>query len=378
MLRWRGLVCGLVLLCAGAWCAAANDHKKAADPERPVDTGFLNRKVTVRGATYKYMVYVPEDYDPHRKWPVILFLHGMAERGSDGEAETNIGLPAAIRNHPERWPFLVVMPQVPYSHHYWPDADMMAMAMAALEASEREFHGDPDHVYLCGISLGGFGAWEIAKTYPGRWAAMVTVAGGIRWDWVPNGRMGDPHLADSYVAAVGRTPVWLFHGAEDHTVSASQSEEMYDALKAAGGHVRFWEYERIGHASWDRAFAEPELPRWLMAHALHDVPTEAPYAERRLVPIHPVPAKVDAELYEAYVGEYSGYGSVRFWVTREGDRIILHQRSRLDVLLPENATTYFFESGGPTRVIFDKDATGKVMGLTYRDDRHEETFQKTR
>jgi poly(3-hydroxybutyrate) depolymerase len=358
--------------------AKATKDKPAREALREPDTGFLNRRVNVHGTSYKYMVYVPEGYDPARKWPVILFLHGMGERGSDGEAETNIGLPAAIRNHPERWPFVVVMPQVPYSHHYWPDADMMAMAVGALDASEREFHGDTDHTYLCGISLGGFGSWEIAKAYPGRWAAIVPVAGGIRWDWAPNGRLGDPHLADGYVAAVGKTPVWIFHGSEDHTVSPAQSEEMYDALKAAGGHVRFWEYERVGHASWDRTFAEPELPRWLLAHALHDVPTETPYAERRLVPIHPVPAKVDANIYESYVGEYSAYGSVRFWVTHEGDRMELHQSSSLNVLLPENATTYFYESGGPTRFIFQRDASGKVTSLIYRDDRHEEVFQKTR
>jgi poly(3-hydroxybutyrate) depolymerase len=337
--------------------AYAADKKPAREPERMVDTGFLNRKVIVHGTSYKYMVYVPEGYDPARKWPVILFLHGMGERGADGEAETNIGLPAAIRNHPERWPFLVVMPQVPYNHHYWPDPDMMAMAIGALDASSKEFHGDPDHTYLCGISLGGFGAWEIAKAYPGRWAAIVPVAGGIRWDWAPNGRLGDPHLADGYVAAVGKTPVWIFHGADDHTVSPAQGEEMYEALKA---------------------FAEPDLPKWLLAHALHDVPTETPYAERKLVPIHPVPAKVDASIYESYVGEYSAYGSVRFWVTHEGDRMELHQSSSLNVLLPENATTYFYESGGPTRFIFQRDASGKVTSLIYRDDRHEEVFQKTR
>jgi acetyl esterase/lipase len=366
----------LALLLPASLPAAKQD--KHPEPERPADTGFLNRKVTLHGATYRYMVYLPEDYDPHRKWPVILFLHGMGERGSDGESETNIGLPAALRNHPERWPFVVVMPQVPYSHHYWPDPDMMAMAMAELDASSREFHGDPDRTCLAGISLGGFGAWELAKTYPARWAAIVTVAGGIRWDWVPNGRMGDPHLADGYVTAVGKTPVWIFHGADDHTVSPSQSEEMYDALKAGGGHVRFWEYERVGHASWDRAFAEPELPRWLLAHALHEVATSSPYAEKRLVPIHPVPARVDPNLYEQYAGEYSAYGSVRFWVTHDGDRLELHQKSSLNVLLPESASTYFFESGGPTRFVFNRDSSGRVVSLTYRDDRHEEVFEKTR
>ncbi len=362
------LCCVLLLACTAL----------AARPERQEDTGFLNRKVVSRGVTYRYMVYVPQDYDPKKKWPVILFLHGLGERGADGETETNIGLPAAIRNHPERWPFLVVMPQVPYNHHYWPDPDMMAMAMAALDATEREFHGDPEHTYLAGISLGGFGTWEIAKTYPNRFAAIVPVCGGIRWDWVAGGRHQDPNLPQQYVNAIGHTPVWMFHGADDPVVSPAQSEEMYEAFKNSGGHVRFWLYERVGHPSWDRAFAEPELPRWLLNHSLEEVPKQPAYAERRVVPIHPVPAHVDPGQYDAYAGEYGQNGSVKFWITRDADRLLMHQRSTVNILLPESANTFFLESGGTVRIFFQKDATGKVTALTYRDDRHEETFQRMR
>jgi hypothetical protein len=97
-----------------------------------------------------------------------------------------------------------------------------------------------------------------------------------------------------------------------------------------------------------------------------------------MVPIHPVPVKVDPEIIEAYTGEYSAYGAVRFWVTREGAQLTLHQKTSLNVLLAESPSSYFFENGGPNRVIFQKDATGKVTGLIYRDDRHEELFPKTR
>ena len=110
---------------------------------RQQDTGFLNRSITVNGTVYHYDVYLPMDWTPKQKWPVILFLHGSGERGSDGLDETQVGLPNALRSHYERWPFVVVMPQVPYSHHHWTDPDIMAMAMAALNAEVKEFHGDP-------------------------------------------------------------------------------------------------------------------------------------------------------------------------------------------------------------------------------------------
>ena len=157
------------------------DHPAVTDPKResprPVirsqDTGFLNRVILLNGVSYRYVVYLPLEYDPHRAWPTILFLHGSGERGSDGMDETQVGLPNAIRAHPERWPFVVVMPQVPYNHHHWTDSDMMQMAMAALDAEMKEFHCDPERVYLTGLSLGGYGVWEIAKDNPNRFAALV-------------------------------------------------------------------------------------------------------------------------------------------------------------------------------------------------------------
>ena len=145
---------------------------------RPQDTGFLNRSITSNGTVYHYSVYLPTNWSPKQKWPVILFLHGSGERGSDGLDETQVGLPNALRSHNELWPFVVVMPQVPYNHRHWTDPDIMAMAMGALHAEVKEFHGDPQRLYLTGMSLGGYGVWEIAKDYPGQFAAIAPVCGG--------------------------------------------------------------------------------------------------------------------------------------------------------------------------------------------------------
>ncbi len=149
--------CWLGRLAAPVWGAA-----------RRQDTGFLNRSLKYRGVLRRYVVYLPENWDRNQRWPVILFLHGSGERGSEGLDEMQIGLPQAIRLHPERWPFVVVMPQVPFGHRHWTDPEMMGMAMAALQAEVTEFHGDPDRLYLTGLSLGGYGVWEMAKAYPHR------------------------------------------------------------------------------------------------------------------------------------------------------------------------------------------------------------------
>ena len=111
----------------------------------------------------------------------------------------------AVRNHPDRWPFIVVMPQVPFSHHHWTDPDMMQMAMAELDASIKEFRGDPQRIYLTGLSLGGYGTWEIAKNWPHKFAAIVPVCGGVFWSYAPD-RWRNTDLPEEYAHAIGRTP----------------------------------------------------------------------------------------------------------------------------------------------------------------------------
>ncbi|HZZ37840.1 MAG TPA: prolyl oligopeptidase family serine peptidase [Acidobacteriaceae bacterium] len=358
----------ILFLAAPVWGAA-----------RRQDTGFLNRTLNYEGAVRRYVVYLPENWDRSQRWPVILFLHGSGERGSEGLDETQIGLPQAIRLHPERWPFVVVMPQVPFNHHHWTDSEMMGVAMAALKAEVKEFYGDPDRVTLTGLSLGGYGVWEMARAYPHRFAALVPVCGGVFWSYQPERWREANTLPAEYARAVGRTPVWMFHGSDDPIVSPRQSRLLYEALKAERGDVRFWEYAGIKHNVWDRAYAEPQLPRWLLAQRLSAIPRLSPAAEQILVPIHPVPAKVDPGMYSAYVGEYEDQGEVVATVFRLGDRLFARNPiGDVAELLPESATTFFYPTGGTRRLTFERDTEGRVTGIRFRDDRHEEFWERKR
>src|SRR4051812_32801260 len=166
---------------------AAEARNRAAPPAPPVqETGFLNRRVDVSGVTYRFQIYLPEDFrrDDHKTWPIILFLHGRGERGSEGMFQTQIGLPLAVRDHPERWPFIIVMPQCIFPN-FWTDDVMLDMAMAALEQEAAEFHADPARTYLPGFSMGGYGAWEPAPLNPRRWAAIAIASGGPFWSYAP-------------------------------------------------------------------------------------------------------------------------------------------------------------------------------------------------
>jgi predicted peptidase len=106
---------------------------------RKRDTGFLDRTVTVSGEVYRYQVYVPQNFDSKKKWPVILFLHGVGERGNDGVLPTDVGIAHAIRLNASRFPFIIVIPQC-RNDKRWIHPDMQAQALAALEQSIKEFH----------------------------------------------------------------------------------------------------------------------------------------------------------------------------------------------------------------------------------------------
>ena len=241
---------------------------------RKRETGFLNRTIAVGGEDYRYQVYVPRDFDPKRKWPVILFLHGVGERGDDGLQQTDLGIAHAIRADPARFPFLVVMPQCRKDRR-WINVDMQSQALAALESVIREFHGDRQRLYLTGLSMGGYGTWDLAAKSRAKFAAYVPICGGIYGPQkVPEAHVslaGDPSVPDPYAETarrIGATPVWIFHGDADNTVPVEESRKMAAALRAMNANVRYTEYMGIGHNAWDKAYAEPDLVPWLLAQRL--------------------------------------------------------------------------------------------------------------
>lgn len=228
------------------------------------ETGFLNRTVKVGDASHRYQVYLPENYSKSQRWPVVLFLHGAGERGSDGLKQTDTGIGKAIRIHRDRFPAVIVMPQA-LTDHWWAGEKMSAVALAALDKSMKEFKGDPDRVYLTGLSMGGYGSWYLAEKYPQRWAAVAPICGGIRPPSTGRGRLPDPG-EEGYARAADAAkalPIWLFHGGADNVVPPEESRKMNELLKARGANVRYTEYPGVGHNSWDRAYAEADFAKWL-------------------------------------------------------------------------------------------------------------------
>lgn len=235
------------------------------------ETGFLNRSVTVDGTEYRYQVYIPREYDRRNLWPVILFLHGGGEYGSDGMRQTNIGLAPAIRRNPERFPAIIVFPQAKADNTPGWHLEGGKAAMAALDKSIKEFRGDANRVYLTGLSAGGNGSWYLASHHPERFAAAVIVCG---WIFKFKGRSTPveyppvaPNETDSYgyvAARVARIPIWIFHGDADDVVPPDESRKMFAALKKVGADVQYTELPKVNHNAWDPAYSRADVIEWML------------------------------------------------------------------------------------------------------------------
>ena len=231
---------------------------------KKTETGFLDRTVTVAGTQYKYQVFVPDNWTKKKKWPVILFLHGAGERADDGLLQTQVGIGSAIRRYRDRFPAIVVMPQC-RKDVFWANT-MADVAMAALEHAQKEFHGDATRTYLTGLSMGGYGTWYLGGKYPGKFAALVPICGGILVPDKARAQSADDNSPYTEAAEkIGKTPVWIFHGGDDPVVPVTESRRMNEAMKALGGEVHYTEYPGVDHNSWDKAYAEPELLPWMLS-----------------------------------------------------------------------------------------------------------------
>lgn len=228
------------------WLAACAHVGKEAPTSPGLHAEAFSRKIT-KTVGYRYALYLPNGYDkdPAKRWPLIIFLHGIGERGNDLALLQVNGIPRKIADG-ESFPFIIAAPQCPDNDWWSPDT-----INALLDELIERHRVDEDRVYLTGLSMGGFGTWSTAAQYPGRFAAIAPICGG-----------GNAFMANN----LKHTPTWAFHGAKDETVPIKRSQEMVDALKACGGEVKFTVYPEAGHDSWSMAYNTPELYQWFLQH----------------------------------------------------------------------------------------------------------------
>lgn len=202
-------------------------------------------------AALRYLLYRPEAAPGNggERRPLLLFLHGAGERGDGLERVKLQGLPRLLGEGLEL-PAFVLAPQCP-GGRWWPEPGLVGALGALLDEAERALPVDPERLLVTGISMGGFGTWALALAQPRRFAALAPVCGG-----------GEPGRA----CEIAHVPQWVFHGGRDDVVPVEYSEEMVRALERCGAaDLRFTVYPELAHNSWDAAYGEEELFRWLLA-----------------------------------------------------------------------------------------------------------------
>jgi predicted peptidase len=226
-----------------------------------VSTGFLFSSLKLDGREIKYTVYVPRAYDPSRAWPLILFLHGSGESGTDGSRQLAQGLPHELVWNSDLWPFIVIIPQKPSQDAEWEQYEPELMTILA--QVRQEYSVDPARLVLTGLSQGGHGAWVLGARHPELWAAVVSVCGYGPARQNQPGVFNGTHA--ELAGKIKALPVWAFHGEADDVVPVEETRAMVEALKAAGSKPRATFYPGVGHGCWERAYGDTELPGWLLA-----------------------------------------------------------------------------------------------------------------
>lgn len=253
-------------LLLGVVCALAVRAEEAAVP-----TGFLNKTVDVEGGPRKFVVYVPRDYSADKAWPMIVFLHGAGERGDDGLIQSEVGLGNAIRRHESWFPAIVVMPQCP-TGKFWDSA--LPAIEGAIKQTETEYKIDADRVYLTGLSMGGYMTWIWGALKTDTFAALMPICGGgnlldIQSLLGAEKTAVDFGTLEDRVKKLAQMPIWAFHGAKDSVVPPARSQQMVRVVKEAGGNVKYTEFPKDDHNSWDSAYGDPETINWLLAQKRH-------------------------------------------------------------------------------------------------------------
>lgn len=209
-----------------------------------------------RGGELKYLLYLPKDYAAKKNehWPLMLFLHGAGERGTDVQRVAIHG-PMSLVKRGTNFPFIIVAPQCPDNQRWDTEA-----LMQLLEHVTAQHAVDTNRIYLTGLSMGGYGTWSLGLKYPEKFAAIAPICGG--------GNIIDMVLAGpEHEAALRALPIWAFHGAKDPVVPLAESERMVNYLKTRAQHpdVKLTVYPEAEHNSWTEAYNNPKFYEWLLA-----------------------------------------------------------------------------------------------------------------
>lgn len=226
-------------------CGGSSAHISSVNARAKQGTGF--QTIQLEGHNRKFGVFLPLNYTPAKKWPTLVFLHGIGETGNNGQSCMNVGLGPEIAKRADTFPFIVIFPQTSGG---WRGVNDDKVAIDALEQAKRQFAVDPDRVIVTGLSSGGYGAWRLAALYRDKFAAAVPMCG---------------YAFDEGVPKLTTIPIWCWHNSGDWAVPSGGSKRMVEKINAAGGNARLTVPNAGGHDVWVAAYDHAPLYQWMLA-----------------------------------------------------------------------------------------------------------------
>lgn len=262
---------GIGVLACWAVCFSTPASSQAQENTKPEDKTVVEDPeklfeprefVGAHGETLRYRLLKPSPYNADREYPLVIFLHGAGERGSDNKGQLKHGMAEFCKTKwREKYPCYVLAPQCPEGEKWvdvdWsaPSSDLPAKASKSMEllfeladTMVEDSAVNDNRIYITGLSMGGYGTWDAIARRPSFFAAAIPICGG-----------GDPKTAPRFA----RLPLWCFHGDQDRAVPVKRSREMIEALQEAGGSPKYTEYAGVGHDSWTQTYANAEVLEWL-------------------------------------------------------------------------------------------------------------------
>jgi predicted esterase len=286
----------------------------------------------------RYLLYMPEGYDSDtsKQWPLMLFLHGSGESGTDVQ-KVKVNGPPMLVEQGKKYPFILVSPQAD-GRIGWDPIELYDL----LTDLKKRYRVDKDRVYLTGLSMGGYGSWKLAAQFPQEFAAVIPICGG-----------GDTSTA----WRLRNIPVWAFHGAKDDVVLPKQSEDMIVAVRKTNPTARLTIYPEVKHDSWTKAYNTDSLYEWMLS-------------KRRFVykekPVSP-------EILSTLAGTYVNKTDTLYITANAGKLLVKTNRNNSVTLRSVSEKLFFIEEELPVDVEFTQ--TGKRRGLIINGDTRD-TFMK--
>lgn len=245
-----------------AWCLLFAASRVAFSADLYEARVYKNDK----GETLNYRLMVPKDYSPSgtEKYPLVLFLHGAGERGDDNTKQlVHETKEFATDTNRQKFPCFVIAPQCPDGKkwtevdwsadtHKQPEEESISLKLTRelMASLEKEFRIDTKRLYVTGLSMGGYGTWDMISRTPDLFAAAIPICGGAD---------------EAQAERLTKLPIWVFHGDKDTVVKPERSRRMIEAIKKAGGDPKYTEYPDVDHDSWSQTYSNPDVTAWLFA-----------------------------------------------------------------------------------------------------------------